>query len=604
MIDFNLLQRNKNKFRMQLIVSYIIFTLLLIILITVIHVYLSEKQEDIMFKQNVQSDAIQRINYLYQYLDQKESSIKTIALSPFVLASIKTANYEPLKHYFMDMSEVNPDYMQIRYIDAQGLEVVRIDRDKKNTSPFLVNSHMLQNKQNRPYFEATKQLSAFKVWFSPLDLNEEYGKIDEPIKPVLRISIPLYNQEIFAGILIVNLFVEELMSQLFSGQEYDNYLVDQEGYYLIHNDSEQQWSRYFSKTRLQDDFKEYAQAILQSTDMRYFHDVHIFTAPIYIGGYKYHMLFMPKKSLEEQKKRNETQMVFFILGIVILGALIFAYILSTPFDKANKILSEEAQKLHEATINLENKVREEVEKNERQDRILQHQSKLSALGELLSAITHQWRHPITRISLLLQNLKHILHEHSTLNEKAEKTINSSLEQIDFLSETIENFKNFYKPNEQKEWFHLKDALNAVLMITNDILEHHGIVVHAHIEDSLVIYGNKISFAHVFLNIINNAKDEMIRRKIKNPQITICTKQKESKIVILIYDNARGVDSRILPKLFEPYFSTKNQDGSGIGLYITKAIIEEKFNGSIKARNIHDGLLFKITLLHVKISLYM
>lgn len=131
MIDFNLLQRNKNKFRMQLIVSYIIFTLLLIILITVIHVYLSEKQEDIMFKQNVQSDAIQRINYLYQYLDQKESSIKTIALSPFVLASIKTANHEPLKHYFMDMAEVNPDYMQIRYIDAQGLEVVRIDRDKK-----------------------------------------------------------------------------------------------------------------------------------------------------------------------------------------------------------------------------------------------------------------------------------------------------------------------------------------------------------------------------------------------------------------------------------------------------------------------------------------
>lgn len=595
MINFNLLQHNKNTFRVQLIISYVIFTLLLIILITVIHIYISEKQEDMMFKQNVKSDAIQRIDYLYQYLSHKESSIKAIALSPFVSAAISVAHYEPLEHYFIDMAEVNPDYMQISYIDSQGMEIVRVDRKKKNTLPFLVNPHMLQNKQDRAYFEATKNLPAFKVWLSPLDLNEEYGKLDEPIKPALRISIPMYNQENFLGVFIVNLFVEEFMSQLFSGQEYDNYLVDQEGYYLIHNNPDKQWSRYFSKARLHDDFNEHAQAILSSTDMHYFNDARIFTAPIYIGNYKYYMIFMPKKSLEEQKRRNEAQMIFLILGIVILGSFLFAYILSKPFDAANTILFTEATKLYQATINLKERVKKEVEKNERQDRILQHQSKLSALGELLSAITHQWRHPITRISLLLQNLRLQLHEDEKLDTKSEKMIVASLEQIDFLSQTIENFKNFYKPDEEPETFLLKDALLAVSAITHDLLEHHGITFTIKGDLATSIFGSQIALANVFLNIINNAKDEIIRRGIKNPFICLVAKKHKMHLSIIIYDNAGGADPSLVKKLFEPYISTKNRDGSGIGLYITKAIIEEKFKGNITVKNISKGLLFRIIL---------
>lgn len=598
MIDFNLLQHNKNRFRLQLIVSYIIFTLLLIILITVIHIYISEKQEDEMFEQNVKLDAIQRINYLYQYLEQKESSVKAIALSPFVSAAINVAHYEPLKHYFMDMAEVNSDYMQIRYIDAQGVEVVRVDREKKKTAPFVVDPLILQNKQERPYFSETKRLASFNVWYSPLELNEEYGRLDEPIKPVLRISIPMFNQNGFSGIFIVNLFVEEFMAQLFTGQEYDNYLVDHEGYYLIHDDPTKQWSKYFSKARLHDDFKEHAKAILEASSPHYFNDIHVFAVPVYIGNFKYHMIFMQKKSLENQKKQNETQMIFLILGIIILGAFLFAYFLSKPFDRANTILFTEAKKLYQATINLEERVKDEVAKNERQQRILQHQSKLSALGELLSAITHQWRHPITRISLLLQNLKYDLEPVSITNQNIETTINASLNQIDFLSETIENFRNFYMPDSTKEVFHLKEALDSVVLIIHDILEHHGIKLISHIDESLLLYGNKSTFAHVFLNIINNAKDEMINRKIKNPTIYICTKYKKDFFALYISDNAGGVEPGLLKKIFEPYISTKNKDGSGIGLYITKAIIEEKYNGFITAKNFQDGLLFSIKIKNI------
>lgn len=598
MIDFKLLQHNKNRFRFQLIVSYVVFTLLLIVLITVIHIYISEKQEDEMFEQNVKLDAIQRINYLYQYLEQKESSVKAIALSPFVSAAINVAHYEPLKHYFMDMAEVNSDYMQIRYIDAQGEEVVRVDREKKKTAPFVVNPLILQNKQERPYFSETKRLAPFNVWYSPLELNEEYGRLDEPIKPVLRISIPMFNQNGFSGIFIVNLFVEEFMAQLFTGQEYDNYLVDHEGYYLIHDDPTKQWSKYFSKAQLHDDFKEHANAILEASSPHYFNDIHVFAVPVYIGNFKYHMIFMQKKSLEDQKKQNETQMIFLILGIIILGAFLFAYFLSKPFDAANTILFTEAKKLYQATLSLEERVKDEVDKNERQQRILQHQSKLSALGELLSAITHQWRHPITRISLLLQNLKYDLEPLCMTNSKIEKTINASLNQIDFLSETIENFRNFYMPETTQETFHLKEALESVLLIINDILEHNGITVIARIDKTLSLYGNKAMFAHVFLNLINNAKDELINRKIKNPVIYMCAKSKNDSFTLFMLDNAGGVDSVLLKRLFEPYVSTKGKDGSGIGLYITKAIIEDKHHGSIKARNFHNGLLFVIKIKNI------
>lgn len=589
------LAKNKNRFRLKLIVSYIIFTLFIITSITVVHIHLSKVQNDEAFEQDVHMDASQKLGFMTQYLLQKESEIKALVESPLVMQSIASGNYHYLSRYFMDIAKANPDYMQIRYIHQSGWEIVRIDRNIQGSSPILIAPTMLQNKADRYYFSEIMSTGKNKIWFSSLDLNEEYGKVEQPIKPVLRIGVPIYKDDVFDGIFIVNLFVKDFLAQLFSGQSYDNYLIDKEGFYLLHSISEKQWSRYFGQCTLKDDFPKYSEKILQANKPLYFKEDHIYAIPFSIGDYRYTMIFTQKQSMIDKKKKNELQMVYPILGIVILGALIFAYILSTPFDKANKILSEEAQKLHEATINLENKVREEVEKNERQDRILQHQSKLSALGELLSAITHQWRHPITRISLLLQNLRHMLQETSSLNDKVEKTINSSLEQIDFLSETIENFKNFYKPNEQKEWFNLNDSLNAVLMITNDILEHHGIIVHAQIEDTLVIYGNKISFAHVFLNIINNAKDEMIRRKIKNPKIDIFAKKRHKRITIFIKDNAGGVETKIRSKLFEPYFSTKSQDGSGIGLYITKAIIEDKYHGTIKAKNYKDGLLFKISL---------
>jgi len=600
MIDLINLAKNKKSFRFRLIISYILFTLFIIASITVVHIHLSKLQNDTAFENDVRTDAMQKIDFLHQYLEQKESEAKAMAHSPLVLSAIEATDYAYVSRYFLDMAKANPDYMQIRYIHQSGWEIVRVDRTEQRQKPFLVVPKMLQNKADRYYFLETMNTGRYGVWFSPMDLNEEYGKVEQPIKPVLRVGVPIYKNDAFDGIFIVNLFIKDFMTQLFSGQAYDNYLVDEQGYYLIHENTQKQWSRYFKQCTLKHDFPEQYQSILHTQEPLYFRDTHIFAAPFFIGNYRYTMIFTPKKALLEQKKENEAKMVYPILAIVILGAIVFAYILSKPFDRANQLLANEAQKLHEATINLENRVKQEVEKNERQDRILQHQSKLSALGELLSAITHQWRHPITRISLLLQNLRRNLSDVQHLDLKSDTMITASLGQIDFLSETIENFKNFYKPDEDKEAFRVEDALSSVLSITQDLLEHHGIGIKIELTNPVEIFGSKIALAHVFLNIINNAKDEMIQRKIKEPKITISMRQRKTHLSLFIYDNAGGAKPELLQKIFEPYVSTKNKDGSGIGLYITKAIIEEKFGGKIRARNIKEGLLFTMSLpLHVQ-----
>lgn len=593
MIDLHNLTKNKSRFRLSLIFSYIVFTLCIIVSITVVHVHLSKVQNDLSFEQDVQLDAMQKFNFLHHYLHQNESEIKALAYSPLVLSALKIGDYAFLNNYFLDTAKANPDYMQIRYIKANGWEAVRIDREAQGGHVFLVEPQKLQNKMDRYYFSEISRMSKERVWFSSIDLNEEHGEVEQPIKPVLRVGMAIFNEDKFDGFVIINLFVKDFIAQLFSGQVYDYSLVDMEGFYLINSDTTKQWSRYFQKRTLKEDFPLVSHDILRASEPIYLNEKKIFTVPFYIGEYKYAMLFMPKQSLIALKKSNEQKMVYPILLIVVLGAFIFAYILSRPFDKANQLLVDEAQKLHDATINLEKRVKEEVEKNERKERILQHQSKLSALGELLSAITHQWRHPITRISLQIQNLKLHLSQKNVQDEKSNKLITSSLQQIDFLSETIENFKNFYKPDEHKESFSVCDAFQSTLRITHDILEHHGIKIVLTCQENVSLYGSRVALSQVFLNLINNAKDEMISRKIKNPTITLIARQKKKKLQIFIHDNAGGAESSLVKKIFEPYVSTKDRDGSGIGLYISKVIIEEKFNGYIRARNVKDGLLFII-----------
>ncbi|RXK14525.1 histidine kinase [Halarcobacter mediterraneus] len=232
------------------------------------------------------------------------------------------------------------------------------------------------------------------------------------------------------------------------------------------------------------------------------------------------------------------------------------------------------------------------EKNEQKELLL-HQSKLASMGEMISNIAHQWRQPLTHISYIFMNLKTSFEKDRLTQEYFYKKTNEATMQLNFMSETIDDFRNFFKVTKQKENFSINNAINEVIQLLSGILKTNNITVSLNASEEIIIQSYKGEFLQVLFNILNNAKDELIEKNKKNANIKI-NLQKNKEITIQIIDNAGGIKKEILDKIFEPYFTTKDK-GLGIGLYMSKTIIENHMNGKLNVKNNEDGAIFSIIL---------
>jgi signal transduction histidine kinase len=160
-----------------------------------------------------------------------------------------------------------------------------------------------------------------------------------------------------------------------------------------------------------------------------------------------------------------------------------------------------------------------------------------------------------------------------------------------MSKTIDDFRNFFNPNAKKEIFLVKDAVDNAVKIVNTTLKFHKIALTINYDENVKIDGYKNEYSQAVLNIISNAKDILIDRKTPNPQIKIYMDSHH----LNIEDNAGGIDKDIINKIFDPYFTTKYDYGTGIGLYMTKLIIENKMQGSISVKNSQSGAIFTIKI---------
>jgi signal transduction histidine kinase len=161
-------------------------------------------------------------------------------------------------------------------------------------------------------------------------------------------------------------------------------------------------------------------------------------------------------------------------------------------------------------------------------------------------------------------------------------------QIEYMSNTIDSFRDFYNPSKQKEHFSTEEALNHVLTIVSSALSSAKITIKTTITQDFKLYGNRNEFEQVLLNLINNAKDALIERKIENSKIDITIDKQQ----LTIKDNAQGIKKEYLNKIFDPYFSTK-KNSDGIGLYISKMIIEQELNGTLNVKINQEGTAFII-----------
>ena len=167
--------------------------------------------------------------------------------------------------------------------------------------------------------------------------------------------------------------------------------------------------------------------------------------------------------------------------------------------------------------------------------------------------------------------------------------------IQFMSLTIDDFKNFFKPEKNKEYFYVSSACNEAISLIKDSLINENIRLHLDIKNDKKIKGYKREYAQVILNFLVNAKDALLSKKIKDAHITLSIDTKDNRSIVSVKDNAQGIIEENMDLIFEPYFSTKKAQGTGLGLYMAKMIIETNMQGKLSVHNDENGAVFKIVI---------
>jgi PAS domain S-box-containing protein len=231
-----------------------------------------------------------------------------------------------------------------------------------------------------------------------------------------------------------------------------------------------------------------------------------------------------------------------------------------------------------------------------QQAILAQQTRLAAMGEMIGNIAHQWRQPINALGLIIQDLEGA-YRFGELNQDYIDSISTkAMDQIQYMSNTIDDFRNFFNPDKDKKRFSLNESIENAKKIIRQGIHNSTIECTVSISRDIFIHGYKNEFSQVIFNLISNAKDALLENQPLRPWIRITVTSKEDKAVITVSDNAGGIDPDILPRIFYPYFTTKEEGkGSGIGLYMAKKIIEDHMGGTLQAKNTKDGVKFSIVL---------
>jgi CheY-like chemotaxis protein len=255
-------------------------------------------------------------------------------------------------------------------------------------------------------------------------------------------------------------------------------------------------------------------------------------------------------------------------------------------------LYNQKKKLKALNANLEDRVNEKVAQLHQRDVLLIQQSKMAAMGEMLGVIAHQWKQPLNILSLVIQNLK-LDYELDEFNEESiDIAVENTIKQISYMSNTVDEFLNFFSPNKEKKEFFIKKSIENTLQILDAQVKNHDINISV-TGENIILNSYENEFKQILLNIISNSKDILVEKKIENKKITIDLKKDDFKTTILICDNGGGIADDIIDNIFQPYFTTKGDKGTGVGLYMVKMIIEDSMKADIHVNNNNDGACFKI-----------
>lgn len=269
---------------------------------------------------------------------------------------------------------------------------------------------------------------------------------------------------------------------------------------------------------------------------------------------------------------------------------------SSTLQALSHLVARTTLELEEINSSLESKVKQEVEKNREKDNQMIQQSRMAQMGEMMSMIAHQWRQPLSAISATAIAIQLSIDLNKLDTDELAKRVANISSYAQHLSATIDDFRDFFKPNKNKTNTNYQDVVKNVLEIIKVSIDNKNINLILEIEckETFLTYANELK--QVVLNLIKNAEDAILDKKIENPYIKIKTFQDEDNYNLKICDNAGGIPKDIIGRIFDPYFTTKlGKGGTGLGLYMSKTIIEEHCNGKLTVTNGDDGAIFTIAI---------
>jgi len=532
--------KNSNDFKFDITFAFAIYGFIIIVITTYASIYFFTRLTTNEFKEKIKLIA----SNIYSSYKEKEQTIKntTLALSNNdIFNNSFEVNPEIIKSVFKTMLYANKHLKEISYYNKYGKNILSCIRMGNyincgnNYTSFDVSN--FQNDKALLFKEKLKKGNIEFISFAPVKIEKNPGfiKVKSFIKPFKKSDF----------------------------------------YYLmmIDNKGNIYYSNLYHSKNLNDVFNYFLnQQILKTKEG-------FVTDNIYVKEFSKNLKLVFIQNRELINKTNNISKTLTL--IMIIFSVLLAIPLGIFFSRPLFHFYEE----------LDKRVNEEIRKRREKEQLLIAQSKLATLGEMLGNIAHQWRHPITRLSLLIQNFELAAKKNKLTPEFIEKFKDNATSQINYMSDTIDDFINFFRRDKKKVKFYPEEIVKSALKLIEGRIKNL-IKIEIKVLDNREMEGYKSEFSQVILNILNNAIDVIKERNVKNGKIEIII----DKNTIKIKDNAGGIDENIKDKIFEPYFTTKFQSqGTGIGLYMSKIIIEQHFNGKLYAYNDKEGAVFVVDL---------
>ncbi len=286
----------------------------------------------------------------------------------------------------------------------------------------------------------------------------------------------------------------------------------------------------------------------------------------------------------EKVKKLEQRQLHILMATFVLLVLMLLFI----FYPASKRITHYQNELEE-------KVKEEVLKNRQKDLMLSQQARSAQMGEMIDMIAHQWRQPLNSLSLINSRLELDAMMNKLDVTLIEQNTKYTADLINYLNHTIDDFRDFFKPNKPKSFIICEDLIDGIFTLAHIELQKYGIHFYKQLDCKKEIYTFTNELKQVILTLVSNALYVLVDRSVKEPFVKIRIYDKNGYFTIEVSDNGGGIDESIMPFIFEANFSTKGNNGSGLGLYISKIIVVNQLGGDIEVKNSDEGAIFYIKI---------